>query len=70
MAGIGVRQTGSLGCETLFGRRRVALHLFGMGEVLPDLAQAAGRVAQCGTGALFLGRDLLLRYAMAFQAGA
>ena len=70
VAGIGLGQSRVLGCQSLFGGCRVALQLFGVGKILPQLAQPAGRVAQCRTGPLFLRRDLLLRDAMAFQAGA
>ena len=69
VAGIGLGQPRVFQRQPLFRRRRVALQLFGMGEILPQLAQPAGRVAQRRTGALFVGRDLLLRDPVAFQAG-
>ena len=63
-------QSGFFGRQPLVGRRGVVLQLIGVGQVLADLHDPALRLTQGDIGLLFLGGDLLLRQAMAFQHGA
>jgi hypothetical protein len=70
IAGIGFRQRRILGGEPRLRRRRIAAELFGVGKVLPELAEPPGRVGEGRAGALLLRGKLLLRDAMAFERGA
>ena len=70
MASVGLGQRRRLGIEALLGGGSVAAHLLGMREIAAELLQAADGIGQGGAGAAFLGGELLLDDAMAFQARA